>query len=347
MQRLPREIVIIIMEKLLLKELIKLSSTCKLFNYIVKTTKWKKNVIFEKGKIFLQNESILNFKINLANNDHTIDSMESLVTPPKKNYILEICTSRTIVFKQIIKNISKVVSECSIVFISQDKESLPPIIGGIRVFHLTENNVLLNLNLNAQNFEHFKCIKPKITININMRSLYSAIKNINNDNFISMRIEDSCDILCIRETNENKCFIQEKNICVSLIKNFEFIRYIPLIRFYDKITMASDKLKYICDHLNNDSTFVEITLRNNEILFRGQNEGRMITTSYKDINKNEPNRIIQNVYESKNLMSFIKCTKLCNNIDFYMKNEFPLVLVINVGTLGNLYVFIPSTDYMD
>jgi hypothetical protein len=380
MQQLPKEIIIIIMEKLQLIELIKLSLVCKLFNTIVKTTKWKKNIIFGKNKIFLQNESISNYIVDLVDNNHIIDSAslesddfasfesndfafsESLdfSEGPKKNCILEICISQTSFFKQIIKNISKIISECSIVFMSQDKKSKNPLTANMYILHLTENNVLLNLKLDAQHFECFNC-ESKITININMRSLYSALKNINNDNLISMHIEDNRDVLCIREININKNFIQENNICVSLMENFEFVCCMPVpdIWFNDVITMDSGSFHFICRHIetqkNGSAAVVEMTSNhNNKLLFQGQNKGRKILISYKDIccnNKTDystenqrQDKIIHNVYELKNLMSFRKCKKLCSSIEIYLKNDFPLFLVINIGTLGKLYVFIPLVD---
>src|SRR5690606_28305411 len=94
---------------------------------------------------------------------------------------------------------------------------------------------------------------------------------------------------------------------------------------------------------------VEIRSINNEIMFRGQNEGGKVTKSYRDINyndkkKDKPDQVVQGIYELRNLMGFSKCNKLCNTIEIYLKNDFPLVLVIAVATLGKMYVFLTPIE---
>ena len=46
--------------------------------------------------------------------------------------------------------------------------------------------------------------------------------------------------------------------------------------------------------------------------------------------------IIQAYYNLKILVIFTKCTNLCNSIEMYMKNNFPIVIKFSVGSLGSL-----------
>ena len=66
--------------------------------------------------------------------------------------------------------------------------------------------------------------------------------------------------------------------------------------------------------------------------------------THRDINfkkrKIKSNQLVQGVYELRHLMGFSKCNKLCPTIDIYLKNEFPLVLIISIATLGKMYVFL-------
>ena len=41
-------------------------------------------------------------------------------------------------------------------------------------------------------------------------------------------------------------------------------------------------------------------------------------------------------YNLKHLVMFTKCTNLCNTIELYMKNDFPIVIKFQVGSLGTL-----------
>ena len=41
-------------------------------------------------------------------------------------------------------------------------------------------------------------------------------------------------------------------------------------------------------------------------------------------------------YNLKHLVLFTKCTNLCNSIEMYMKNNFPIIIKFAVGSLGSL-----------
>jgi hypothetical protein len=100
MQTLPKEIIIMIIREFKLTELLKLSSTCKLFNGIATTTEWN----IETDKMISLNQNAFKiYKFNYKKNS---------------NRMIEICTTQTNTFKQIIKNISNFTSSCYFVFTS-------------------------------------------------------------------------------------------------------------------------------------------------------------------------------------------------------------------------------------
>src|SRR4029078_5817006 len=47
-------------------------------------------------------------------------------------------------------------------------------------------------------------------------------------------------------------------------------------------------------------------------------------------------KIVQGIFELKHLVLFSKCASLCNDIEIYMKNDFPLVIKYTVATLGRI-----------
>ena len=77
--------------------------------------------------------------------------------------------------------------------------------------------------------------------------------------------------------NENNESSEETDIEINLMEIGNSELPIPQAKFQNKIMMASDKFHTICKHLNNNSTYVEITSIGNQISFRGQNEGGKIT----------------------------------------------------------------------
>ena len=222
--------------------------------------------------------------------------------------------------------------------------------GGIRILRLTEDkSILIKLNLDASNFEYFRCDEPKITIGVDMHNLHGFLKTVNDDDPIILYMNrDNRSSLYIRSLNENTQSSEENDVEIFLMDIANPEMPIPKTEFQNKITMGADKFHNICKHLNNNSTFVEITSINDEILFRGQNEGGKVTMSYRDTNytnkEEKPDQVVQGVYELRNLMGFSKCNKLCNTIEIYLKNDFPLVLVISVATLGKMYVFLSPIE---
>lgn len=340
--------------------------------------------------------------------------LKNLKKNKKDNRCLEVKTTQTGAFKQVIERIAGVISDCCLVFIppdnnvdnddddyfeeieeekyhknskkvkigsnssknkkikndndseeeeeidikpkknksksSKSSKSTKKNTGGIRILRLTEDkSILIKLTLDASNFEYFRCDEPKITIGVDMHNLHALLKMVSDDDPIVMYMNrDNTSALYIRSLNENNESSEETDIEIYLMEIGNPEMPIPQTEFQNKIAIATDKFHTICKHMNNNSTFVEITSIGNEISFRGQNEGGKITMSYKDINynkkKDSTDHVVQGLYELRNLMGFSKCNKLCNVIELYLKNDFPLVLVIHVATLGKMFVFLSPIE---
>jgi proliferating cell nuclear antigen PCNA len=221
--------------------------------------------------------------------------------------------------------------------------------GGIRILRLTEDkSILIKVNLDACNFEYFKCDEPKITIGVDMHQLHAMIRTISDDDPIVIYMyKNNRSILYIEVLNENN-HSEESAMEINLLDICNPDMPLPQTKFDNKITIASDKFHQICKHLNNNYGTVEIRSVNNQITFKGKGDGGKITKTYKDLNyckkSDGPDQVVQGEYELRSLMGFSKCNKLCNTIDIYLKNDFPLVLVISVATLGKMYVFLTPIE---
>lgn len=228
--------------------------------------------------------------------------------------------------------------------------------GGIRILRLTEDkNILLKLNLEAANFEYFFCAEKKISIGVDMNHFHALLKTVSDDNPVTLYMNrDNRSALYIRSVNEKDDSSEETDIELVLMEIANPEMPLDSTEFQNKVTIASDKFHTICKHLNNNSALVEITSVGNQISFRGKNDGGKVTMSYKDTHQNEKKhkkkyvekkqQVVQGEYELRNLMSFSKCNKLCNTIDIFLKNDFPLVLMIAVANLGKLFVFLTPIE---
>jgi len=57
------------------------------------------------------------------------------------------------------------------------------------------------------------------------------------------------------------------------------------------------------------------------------------------------NKIIQGIYQLKTLSLFSKCSDLSNNLEIYMKNNFPLLIKKMISNLGYIYMSLSSVFY--
>ena len=133
---------------------------------------------------------------------------------------------------------------------------------------------------------------------------------------------------------------------------------IPEITFDAVITMDSQEFNKLCREMNNIADYVEIKCLTDKIIFtcKGECADRKTTyrtTTTKEEDENEhilvsishastkmkgstAPQIVQGIFELKNLVLFSKCASLCNDIEIYMKNNFPLVIKYTVATLGRI-----------
>ena len=59
-------------------------------------------------------------------------------------------------------------------------------------------------------------------------------------------------------------------------------------------------------------------------------------TGMSFIQNNNPEEVVQGIFALKHLVLFTKCTNLCNSIELYLKNDYPLIIKYNVASLGNV-----------
>jgi DNA polymerase III sliding clamp (beta) subunit (PCNA family) len=112
--------------------------------------------------------------------------------------------------------------------------------------------------------------------------------------------------------------------------------------------MPSNDFQKIIRDLAAISEKIEIKSVENELIFKcsGQFAKAEIrrsenNTNMQIINK-QHNKIIQGEYSLKNLLYFIKCTNLCNQIEIYLENNRPLIVKYNVASLGEIKMCLSS-----
>ena len=229
---------------------------------------------------------------------------------------------------------------------------------GIRIINMDKSHTILaHLFLAAPNFEFYECTKEKIIIGVNMFHLFKLINSIDNDDTLTIYIENSdyndgvVSHLALKfENGEIK---QCKTQKLRLIEPEQEELVYPDVKFSSIINLPSADFQNIIRDLSCISDKLEIKSVGNELIFKcsGQFASAEIHRAESDgsmgfVLKQDSAKVIQGEFSLKNLGYFIKCTNLCSQIEVYLENDLPLVVKYDVASLGSIKLCLaqlPST----
>ena len=260
----------------------------------------------------------------------------NIVNNEKGKNVLEIKTIQIAPFRTLMTALKDILLETNITFSQQ----------GIKIINMDKSHTILaHLFLDASKFEHYYCKYPKIIIGVNMFHLFKLINSIDNDDTLTIYIEESeysdgiVDYLGLKF--ENGDIKQCKNQKLKLIEPDEEELELPEVKFSSILNMPSSDFQKIIRDLSNLSDRLEIKSVGNELIFkcvgpfakceirRSECDGNMEFTQ-----KQKDSMVIQGEFSLKNLGYFIKCTNLCASIEMLLENDLPLVVKYSVASLG-------------
>jgi len=229
---------------------------------------------------------------------------------------------------------------------------------GIRIINMDKSHtILVHLYLAASNFEFYECKKEKIIIGVNMFHLFKLINSIDNDDTLTIYIENAdyfegiVSHLALKF--ENGDIKQCKTQKLKLIEPEQDELELPDVKFSSIINLPSSDFQKIIRDLSGISDKLEIKSVGNELIFKcqGQFASAEIHRAESDgsmgfLVKQDSSKIIQGEFSLKNLSYFIKCTNLCSQIEIYLENDLPLIVKYDVASLGSILlalVPLPST----
>jgi proliferating cell nuclear antigen len=219
---------------------------------------------------------------------------------------------------------------------------------GIRIINMDKSHtILVHLYLAASKFEFYECKKEKIIIGVNMFHLFKLINSIDNDDTLTIYIEEDnyydgiVSHLALKF--ENGDIKQCKTQKLKLIEPEQDELEVPDVKFTSIINLPSQDFQKIIRDLSCISDKLEIKSVGNELIFKcqGQFASAEIHRAESDgsmefIMKPDSSKVIQGEFSLKNLGYFIKCTNLCSQIEMYLENDLPLVVKYDVASLGSI-----------
>jgi proliferating cell nuclear antigen len=219
---------------------------------------------------------------------------------------------------------------------------------GIRIINMDKSHTILaHLFLASENFEFYECKKQKIIIGVNMFHLFKLINSIDNDDTLTIYIENSDYVdgivshLALKFENSEikQCKTQKLRLIEPEPEELEY----PDVKFSSIINLPSVDFQKIIRDLSCISDKLEIKSVGNELIFKcsGQFASAEIHRAESDgsmgfVLKQDSSKVIQGEFSLKNLGYFIKCTNLCSQIEVFLENDLPLVVKYNVASLGEI-----------
>jgi proliferating cell nuclear antigen len=262
--------------------------------------------------------------------------------------ILTIQTLQIAPFRTLMAALKDILLETNIIFTQE----------GIKIINMDKSHtILVHLSLQAVNFELYECKMDKIIIGVNMFHLFKLINSIDNDDTLTIYIEetDYTDgiVQYLGLKFENGTIKQHKIQKLRLIEPDSDELAVPDVKFSSILNLPSADFQKIIRDLSGISDKIEIksiaTADGIELIFkciggfaqaeirRTESDGNM-----EFIKKQEVSKIIQGEFSLKNLGYFIKCTNLCSQIEIYLENNLPLVVKYNVASLGVIMLALAS-----
>jgi len=250
------------------------------------------------------------------------------------NRIIEIRTVQSKAFKTLIELLKEILPECNLEINSN----------GIKILATDPSKTMLvHLKLDKGNFDYFMCNQKKV-LGVDMTKFQKLIRTMSDNDNLTLYYEES-------ESDEEKLGIQISNGDKNKVANYKLKLIeiddhkfnIPPAEFDSIITMPSDEFQKTCRDLAVLSKLVEIKNIGKQLIFQCEGDfadGQIVLgemgnclTFLKNSNTTD---LVQGYYDLKSLCLFTKCTNVSPNIELYMKNDFPLILQYQIGSLGSL-----------
>ena len=254
------------------------------------------------------------------------------------NNVLTIKTVQIQPIRNMITAIKDILTDATITFTKDNMKIIN--------FDKTQT-ILVNVVLNAKNFEQYDCEPEKIIICANTLHLFKLISTMSNDDTLSMYIdkgdyhEGIVSHLGLQYDNGmiKQCYSQKLRLIEPDVEEL----YVPDVEYSTIINLPTSDFQKIIRDLNGISDRIEIKSVGNDLIFscegnfatsriyRSESEGNM-----NFIQKADASNIFQGEFSLKSLAHFIKCTPLCSHMEMYLGNDLPLIIKYDVASLGSI-----------
>ena len=258
------------------------------------------------------------------------DNLKDNLVEIDPNHIIDIKTVQSSAIKILVEALKEILTDTNLII---DET-------GIKLVAMdSTKTVLIYMKLEADKFESFLCEK-KMTIGVNMLNLFKLIKTINNTDTLTLFI-DKNDInkLGIKINNHEKN--TETIYKLNLLDISENEINIPPAEFDTELTLPSSDFQKLIRDMINIGENTEIKSIGSTLIFTCDgdfaSQSTMLCETQNGLQFKQnlsPEFPVQGIFSLKYLILFTKCTNLCNQIQLFIKNDYPLIVQYTIAALG-------------
>lgn len=220
---------------------------------------------------------------------------------------------------------------------------------GLRITTVDQSKtILIHVKLNAEDFTEFVCKKSKVEIGVNMPNFHKLIKSIDKEDIMTLTLDSkdqsNLNILVDNDNPDKDVHSAYKMKLLDIPRN-KF--RMPGSDVDAQIIMSSQYFHKICREMSSYADYIDIKCSKSSVIFSCAGFFAERSTELKQSNDvdiqhissgNDEDTIVQGIYDLKHLVMFSKCASLCNNIEIFMKNDYPLIVRYTVASLGKMMI---------
>tara|TARA_B110000908_G_scaffold172389_1_gene239508 strand:- start:555 stop:1403 length:849 start_codon:yes stop_codon:yes gene_type:complete len=228
-------------------------------------------------------------------------------------------------------------------------------VGGVIIKEINkQSTILVHCKLDADKFDtyEYNYHKKELQIGISLSYLVKALKCMNNFDTMTWEVDDdNLNELCITFETKTKDKIENKKFRLNLMDIDNENLDIDPVNFSYLVIMPSHDFQKYCKDMSLATDKLELICNKDKLIFRGK--GDLGTVEFETEESlgglqiqmtTEENIIVQGIYDLKYLSIFTKCTNLCNNVNMYLKNDYPLVIEYSVAALGKIKLVLSPSN---
>jgi proliferating cell nuclear antigen len=246
-------------------------------------------------------------------------------------------TLQTPAIKTLFETMKNIIEDTNIEF-SKD---------GMRVIEMNKGkSMMVYLKLEGSKFERFEFNNSEAIVlaGVNVENFYSILKTMHTHDILTMSVNRKHpNILCLKFENQEKKMITNYKFPLKDINQKLFD--IPSCEFDALVTMSASDFQKLCRDIDNlGGQHIEIRAIHRQLMLKsdctiGERE-TILNESDKACGvhfiNDSGNNIVQGKFLVKHLTSMTKCTTLCNTMELYLKNNYPMIIQYQVPSLGSI-----------